>query len=94
MSVWCIYLNLCNILNGMMKRSTDCSINLIFIRLASQLLYFELKNIYMTKYFIWILTNGFISQYMIKISSSGKIAPVPGLFCHHTLVFNSPNNKG
>ena len=51
MSVWCIYLNLCNILNGMIKRSTDCSINLIFIRLASQLYYFELKNIYMPKYF-------------------------------------------
>ena len=33
---------------------TDCSVDhvdLIFIRLAAQLYYFELKNIYMAKYF-------------------------------------------
>ena len=77
MSVWCIYLNLCNLLNGIIKRSTDCSINLIFIRLASQLYYFELKNIYIAKYFYLDLTNAFSLQNIIKISSSGKIAQVP-----------------
>ena len=30
---------------------TDCSVDLIFIRLAAQLYHFELKNIYMAKYF-------------------------------------------
>ena len=30
---------------------TECSVDLIFIRLAAQLYYFELKNIYMAKYF-------------------------------------------
>ena len=94
MSVWCIYLNPCNILNGMIKRSRDCSITLIFIRLASQLYYFELKIFIWQNIFIWILTNGFNSQNMIKITTSGKIAPVPGLFCHHTFLFDSPINKG
>ena len=75
MSVWCIYLNLCNIINGMIKRYTDCSIiNLIFIRLASQLYYSEFKNIYIWQnILIWILTNGFNSQNMIKIT--GAILP-------------------
>ena len=31
--------------------STDCSVDLIFIPLAAQLYYFELKNIYMANYF-------------------------------------------
>ena len=60
------------------KNACDCSVDLIFIRLADQLYYFELKNIYMTKYFIWILTNGFSSQNTIKLSYSGKLAPVAG----------------
>ena len=72
MSVWCIYLNLCNIINEMIKRSTDCSINLIFIRLASQLYYFELKNIYMAKYFYLDSTNSFNSQNMIKLAPVAK----------------------
>ena len=43
--------NLCYILNGLIKMPTDCSVDLIFIRLAAQLYYFELKNIHMAKYF-------------------------------------------
>ena len=39
------------IFNGLIKMPTDCSVNLIFIRLAALLYYFELKNIYMAKYF-------------------------------------------
>ena len=31
--------------------STDCSVDLIFIQLAVQLYFFELKNIYMANYF-------------------------------------------
>ena len=42
---------LCYILNGLIKMPTDCSVDLIFIRLAAQLYYFEIKNIYMAKYF-------------------------------------------
>ena len=40
-----------NILNGLIKMPTDCSVDLIFIRLAAQLYFFELKNIYEVKYF-------------------------------------------
>ena len=73
-----------------MKRSTDCSIYLIFIRLASQLYYFELKNIYMAKYFyLDSVTNGFNSQNMIKISSSNR-----GYFATTHFLFNSDINKG
>ena len=32
--------NLCYILNGLIKMPTDCSVDLIFIRLAAQLYYF------------------------------------------------------
>ena len=64
------------LLNRSIRISTDCSADLIFIPLAAQLHYFELKNIYMD--FLWILTNGFSSQNMIKISYSGKIAPDAG----------------
>ena len=42
---------LCYILNGLIKMPTDCSVDLIFIRLAAQLYYFEIKNSYMAKYF-------------------------------------------
>ena len=45
---------------------TDCLVDVIFIKLAAH--YFELKNIYMATIFIWILTNDFNSQNMIKIS--------------------------
>ena len=56
MSCLCMYgmvhlPDLCYILNGLIKMSTDCSDDLIFIRLAAQLYYFELKNIYMANYF-------------------------------------------
>ena len=51
MSVWYIYLSYVIILNGLTTMSTDCSVALIFIPLADQLYYFELKNIYMTNYF-------------------------------------------
>ena len=43
--------NLYYILNGLIKMPTDCSVDLIFIRLAAQLYYFELKNSHMAKYF-------------------------------------------
>ena len=33
------------------KMPTYCSVDLIFIRLAAQLYYFEIKNNYMAKYF-------------------------------------------
>ena len=39
------------ILNVLIKMPCDCSVDLIFIRLAAQLYYFEWKNIYMEKYF-------------------------------------------
>ena len=42
---------LCYILNGLIKMPTDCSVDLIFIRISAQLYYFELKNIYIAKYF-------------------------------------------
>ena len=42
---------LCYILNGLIKMPTDYSVHLIFIRLAAQLYYFEIENIYMAKYF-------------------------------------------
>ena len=36
--------------NGLIRISTDCSGDLIFISLAAQLYYFELKNICMANY--------------------------------------------
>ena len=33
------------------KKPTDCLVDLIYILLAAQLYYFELKNTYMAKYF-------------------------------------------
>ena len=35
---------------GLIRLSTDCSVDLIFIPLAAQLYYFELKNMYMVNY--------------------------------------------
>ena len=59
---------LCYIMNGLIKMPTDCPVDLIFMRVASQLYYFELKIFIWQNIFIWILTNGFIAQNMIKIS--------------------------
>ena len=42
---------LCYILHGMIRKSTDCSVDVIFIPLAAQLYYFELKKNYMANYF-------------------------------------------
>ena len=42
---------LCYTINGLIKMPTDCSVDLIFIRLAAQLYYFKLKFINMAKYF-------------------------------------------
>ena len=56
--------------------STDCSVHLIFIRLATNYIILNLKIFIWQTIFIWIeLTNGFNSQNMMKISYSGKIAP-------------------
>ena len=55
--------DLCNILNGLIKMSTDCLIDLIFIILAAQLYY--LKIVIWETIFIRILTNGWNSQNII-----------------------------
>ena len=44
--IYVIYL-----LNGLIRMSTDCSVDLIPIPLAAELYYFEFKNIYMANYF-------------------------------------------
>ena len=90
--------DLCNILNGLIKISTDYSMysgDLIFIRLAAQLYYFELKNIYMANYFYLDSDKWFKYQNMIKISYSGKKAPVSRAILppYCTFLFKSPINR-
>ena len=48
--VWYIYL-IYGVLNGLIRMSAGCSVDLIFILLAAELYYFELKNLYTANYF-------------------------------------------